>query len=126
MSSPACTIKAVFAGFNTTRDVDRDSFDELYDVHEGARAALKKANQHLGGNIYQVTYYDDWMVPTKAFYDSSRINIATAFAFALIIMLCATANWIVTLPVWVISDHRINYFSFDGLLRLGTERDRIY
>merc|ERR1712167_505009 len=47
--------------------------------------------------IYQVTYYDDWMVASKAFYDSSRINIATAFAFALIIMLCATANWIVTL-----------------------------
>ena len=91
------TIKAVFAGFNTTRDVDRDSFDELYDVHEGARAALKKAKQFLGGHIYQVTYYDDWMVASKAFYDSSRINIVTAFAFALIIMLCATANWIVTL-----------------------------
>jgi hypothetical protein len=91
------TIKAVFAGFNTTRDVDRDSFDELYDVHEGAQSALKKAKQFVGGHVYQVTYYDDWMVASKAFYDSSRINIVTAFAFALIIMLCATANWIVTL-----------------------------
>ena len=77
--------------------MDRDSFDELYDVHEGARAALKKAKQFVGGHVYQVTYYDDWMVASKAFYDSSRINIVTAFAFALIIMLCATANWIVTL-----------------------------
>ena len=114
----------MFAGFNTTRDVDRDSFDELYDVHEGARAALKKAKQFLGGHIYQVTYYDDWMVASKAFYDSSRINIVTAFAFALIIMLCATANWIVTLIAFgVISDHRINDIGADGLLRLGTERD---
>lgn len=91
------TIKAVFAGVNTTRDADRDSFDELYEVHEGAIQALKKAKNFLGGPMYQVTWYDDWMVASKAFYDSSRINICTAFAFASVVMLLATANWIVTL-----------------------------
>ena len=114
------TIKAVFAGFNTTRDVDRDSFDELYDVHEGARAALKKAKQHLGGNIYQVTYYDDWMVAGGVFLRAAAENVSISLALA-----CGFSNtmkWMTLSKIGKNLTSNAAQFAARGPLRVNSPR----